>query len=99
MDAFRKRIGTLTDDVERFDRSPRAIRTDDEELLWRLDVTQEFYELRNDPEEATNFATDHPERIDALETTLDTIKHVDTSGEVLMTDATEARLRNPGYLQ
>ncbi|EMA55377.1 sulfatase [Halococcus thailandensis] len=103
MDALRERVGTSTDNIERFDRSLRAIRTDDEKLIRGSDGTQEFYELRNDPEEATNLATERSERVDTLETMLDewldTFERADTSGEVSMTDATEARLEDLGYLQ
>ncbi|GAA0471498.1 sulfatase [Halococcus dombrowskii] len=103
MDALRERVGTLTDDVERFDRSLRAIRTDDEKLIRGSDGTQKFYELQTDPEEVTNLATERSERVDTLETTLDewldTFEHADTSGEVSMTDATEARLEDLGYIQ
>jgi arylsulfatase A-like enzyme len=103
MDALRKRVGTLSDDVERFDRSLRAIRTDDEKLIRGSDGTRELYELRNDPEEATNLAAERPERVNALEAELDdwldTFDHADTSGTVSMTDETEARLEDLGYLQ
>ncbi|EMA39640.1 sulfatase [Halococcus morrhuae DSM 1307] len=103
MDALRERVGILTDDLERFDRSLRAIRTDDEKLIRGSDGTRKFYELRHDPEEATNLTTERSERVDTLETTLDewldTFEHADTSGEVSMTDATEARLEDLGYLQ
>src|SRR5699024_5163888 len=103
MDALRERVGTLTDDVERFDRSLRAIRTDDEKLIRGSDGTQKFYELQTDPEEAMNLATERSEQVDTLETTLDewldTFEHADASGEVSMSDATEARLEDLGYIQ
>lgn len=103
MDALRERVGTFTDDIERFDRSLRAIRTDSEKLIRGSDGTREFYELGDDPKEATDIAPERPERISVLETELDewldTFEHADASGEVSMTDETEARLEDLGYLQ
>ncbi|WP_435078875.1 sulfatase [Halococcus sp. AFM35] len=103
MEALRERVGTLTDDVERFDRSLRAIRTDNEKLIRGSDGTREFYELGEGPEEAADLATERSERVDALEAELDrwldTFDHADTSGAVSMTDETEARLEDLGYLQ
>ena len=103
MDALRERVGTLADDIERFDRSLRAIRTDDEKLIRGSDGMRELYELGDDPEEATDIAPERPERISALESELDewldTFEHADASGEVSMTDETEARLEDLGYLQ
>jgi arylsulfatase A-like enzyme len=102
MDALRERVGTLSDDIERFDRSLRAIRTDGEKLIRGSDGMREFYELGDDSEEATDLATERPERVNALETELDawldTFEHADASGEVSMTDETQARLEDLGYL-
>jgi arylsulfatase A-like enzyme len=103
MEALRERIGTLSDDIERFDRSLRAIRTDEEKLIRGSDGTREFYEVRNDPRESTNLAAKRAERVTALESTLDnwldSFEHTDASGSVSMTDSTKARLEDLGYLQ
>ena len=103
MEALRERVGTLGEDIERFDRSLRAIRTADEKLIRGSDGTREFYELGDDPGEATDRAAERPERVTALETELDewlgSFEHADASGEVSMTDETEARLEDLGYLQ
>jgi arylsulfatase A-like enzyme len=104
MDALRERVGGLSDDVERFDRSLRAIRTADKEKLIRgSDGTRAFYDLDEDPAESANLAAEHSGRVGALEAELDdwlaSFDHADTSGTVSMTDATEARLEDLGYLQ
>jgi len=103
MDALRERIGRLPDDVTRFDRSLRAVRTREDKLIRRSDGTHELYEVRTDPMEARNLAAERPERVAALEATLDdwlaSFDHRNASGSVPMTDATKARLEDLGYLQ
>jgi arylsulfatase A-like enzyme len=102
MEALRKQIGTLSDNVVRLDRSLRAIRTDEEKLIRGSDGTHELYEVRNDPMELTNIAADRPERISALETTLNdwlgSFEHTNASGSVSMSASTKARLEDLGYL-
>ncbi len=103
MEALREQVGTLPDDVARFDRSLRTIRTEEEKLIRGSDGAREFYEMQNDPEESTNLAAETPGRVAALETVLedwlDSFEHTDASGSVSMTDSTKARLEDLGYLQ
>ena len=103
MDALRDQLGTLSGDVTRLDRSLRAIRTDEEKLIRGSDERREFYELRNDPAESRNLATERSERVAALDTALDdwlgSFEHATASGPVSMTDSTRTRLEDLGYLQ
>ena len=103
MAALREQVGTPADDIERFDRSLRAIRTGDEKLIRGSDGTREFYDIDDDPAESANRATENRERVAALETTLDdwldSFAHAETSGTVSMADSTRARLEDLGYLQ
>lgn len=103
MAALKKRVGTLPEDVRRYDRSLRAIRDDEWKLIRGSDGSQELYHIADDPEEQRDLAAERPEQVDRLATALDdwlnSFKHADVSGEVDMSDDTKARLEDLGYLQ
>ncbi|GAB3319833.1 sulfatase-like hydrolase/transferase [Haloplanus salinarum] len=103
MDALEKRVGTLPDDVRRYDRSLRAIRDDEWKLIRGSDGSTELYDVVDDPEERTDLSDDNPEQVSRLSSTLDdwldSFEHADVSGTVDMTDDTKERLEDLGYLQ
>ncbi|EMA41044.1 sulfatase [Halococcus hamelinensis] len=101
MDALREQVGPLPDGFP-YDRSLRAVRTDDDKLIRGSDGTRERYEVRTDPEESTDLADESSDRVAELETVLDdwleSFEHSEASGSVSMTDATKDRLEDLGYL-
>ncbi|MFC6614893.1 sulfatase [Halopenitus salinus] len=103
MDALKKRVGDIPDEVYEYDRSLRAIRGKKWKLIRGSDGTTELYHISNDPHETMNLASDRPEKVDELEdeldTWLDSFEHVDTSGTVEMSNDTKDRLEDLGYLQ
>lgn len=103
MDALEKRVGELPDHVGKYDRSLRAIRTDQYKYICGSDGSQELYDIQADPGEATNIAEDNDGIVADLDARLndwlDSFEHADPDGEVSMDDDTKARLEDLGYLQ
>ncbi|MGN8213126.1 sulfatase [Halococcus salifodinae] len=103
MDALEQRVGNLPAEVRRYDRSLRAIRTDDWKLIRGSDGSHELYHLADEPVEQTDLAAENADRVAALDDCLDdwlaSFDHAEATGDVSMTDATEARLEDLGYLQ
>ncbi|WP_049898156.1 sulfatase [Halococcus agarilyticus] len=103
MDALERRVGSLSPEVRRFDRSLRAIRADGWKLIRGSDGSRELYRLEDDPDERNDRAADDPERAtalgDAIDEWLASFEHAAASGAVSMSDDTEARLEDLGYLQ
>lgn len=103
MEALEKRVGDLPADVYEYDRSLRAIRSSDHKLIRGSDGTREFYDVVDDPGEQHNIADENPEIADELEAKLDdwldSFEHADTSESVSMTQSTQDRLEDLGYLQ
>jgi len=54
MDALSERVGSLSDDVRRYDRALRAVRGDDWKLIRGSDGSNECYHIGSDPGETTN---------------------------------------------
>jgi arylsulfatase A-like enzyme len=103
MAALEKRVGTLPDHVRQYDRSLRAIRRDGWKLIRGSDGSHELYHVAEDPAETTDLSDSEPDRVrllaDELDAWLDSFDHADTSGDVDVSAATEARLEDLGYLQ
>ncbi|MDB2248611.1 sulfatase [Halorubrum ezzemoulense] len=103
MDALETRIGDLPDYMWEYDRSLRAIRTNEWKLIRGSDGFQELYNIEDDPEEKINHKTEHPEIADDLGTTLDnwlsSFESAEKSGDVEMQQNTKSRLEDLGYLQ
>ena len=103
MKALRGQVGALSEDITRFDRSLRAIRTDEAKLIRGSDGGREFYDVRNDPGESTDVTARSPDEVAKLEKSLDdwldSFEHTTTSESVSMSASTEARLKELGYLQ
>jgi arylsulfatase A-like enzyme len=71
MEALEHHVGALPDDIDRFDRSLRALRTDEHKLVRGSDGTIELYDLAADPHESTDVAAANPALVDSLTDTLD----------------------------
>jgi len=103
MSALESRVGDLSPEVRRYDRSLRAIRTDAYGYIRGSDGSVELYDGAADPEETENVADRHPETVadlDArLEGWLDSFAHADADGTVEMSDETRRRLEDLGYLR
>ncbi|EJN57916.1 sulfatase [Halogranum salarium B-1] len=103
MDALKKRVGTLTDELQRYDRSLRSIRTKEHKLIVGSDGSREFYHVANDPAEQEDLAGRVEQRADELEDELEewlaSFEHAETDGTVSMSNDAKSRLEDLGYLQ
>lgn len=103
MAALERHVGGLPDRVREFDRSLRAIRTDEYKLVHGSDGTRELYDLRADPGETTNVAGSNPRTVATLEGTLDewldSFEHADVAESVSIDGRRKAQLERLGYLQ
>ena len=102
MARLEERFGHVPEHVREYDRSLRVIRTDRWKLVSGSDGHEELYDVRADPDEATDLSADRPERASQLrsrlETWHDSLDHAEATGEVSMSAETEQRLQNLGYL-
>lgn len=103
MDALQKRLGSLPDAIEHYDRSLRAIRTAEYKLVRGSDGSRELYDITADPGEETDIAGEMPDQLESLEKRLDawldSFDHAETSGGVDIDSDTQSRLEELGYLQ
>jgi len=103
MQALETHVGDLPEHVYEFDRSLRAIRTDEFKLIRGSDGTRELYDLTMDPAEQTDIAAANPDRVDALSDKLDTwlesFEHADAQDAVALSDDRKAQLEELGYIQ
>lgn len=103
MEALEKRVGKLPENVLKYDRSLRAIRTNQYKYIRGSDGSKELYDIQNDPEEMNNIAEEKSgitESLDSkLDQWLDSFEHTDHTGKVSMDEDTKARLEDLGYLQ
>jgi arylsulfatase A-like enzyme len=103
MEALEKRVGNLPDDVRKYDRSLRAILTEEYKYIRGSDGSDELYDIRSDPGETNDIADTHREIVNELDTQLDewldSFEHADHTGSVEMNEDTKARLEDLGYLQ
>ena len=103
MAELERRFDELSDDVGRYDRRLRAIRTASWKLVVGSDGSTELYELGPDPNESTNVAAEHPETVRTLETRLTerlgAFDEDDTAETVEMRDSTRRHLEDLGYIQ
>jgi arylsulfatase A-like enzyme len=103
IEALEKSVGTLSDEIERYDRSLRAIRTEDYKLIRGSDNSRELYAIAADSRESENIADEKSDRVselgDRLDDWLDSFEHADSTESVSMKDQTKERLEDLGYLQ
>jgi arylsulfatase A-like enzyme len=103
MDALEKRVGSLSEDVLKYNRSLRAIRTTEHKLIRRSDGQEEFYRVGTDSDETTNLVDENLEPMqelnDKLDSWLSSFEHAKADATVSMDDETKSRLEDLGYLQ
>lgn len=103
MDALEARVGDLPEAVREYDRSLRAIRTDQYKYVRGSDGSRELYNVQCDPGETEDLADTREDVVADLDATLDewldSFEQADRSGDVEMRDETRARLEDLGYLQ
>jgi arylsulfatase A-like enzyme len=103
MEALEKRVGTLSPRVREFDRSLRSIRGPEYKLIRGSDGLRELYRIESDPDEETDLAAERPgitdELDDRLDKWLDSFERSEASGSVSMSQSTQDRLEDLGYLQ
>ncbi|WP_331234299.1 sulfatase [Natronorarus salvus] len=103
MEALEKRVGEISPEVERYDRSLRTIRSGEYKLVRGSDGARELYRVASDPGEREEISGERPGVVADLETRLDewlsSFEHADASGSVSMTQSTQDRLEDLGYLQ
>jgi arylsulfatase A-like enzyme len=103
MNALQKRVGDLPDNVEKFDRSLRAIRTERYKYIRGSDGSQGLYNIQNDPDETRDISDTYGDVVHELDTELDgwldSFDKADHSDDVSMDEQTKARLEDLGYLQ
>ena len=103
MDALKRRVGNLSEQVYVYDRSLRAIRTDRYKYIRGSDGNQELYDIESDPGETSDIADSyedivarHDMMLDEWLESFETATHTDT---VSMNEETKSRLEDLGYLQ
>lgn len=103
MDALEKRVGNLPDSVRKYDRSLRAIRSEQYKYIRGSDGSQDLYDVRKDPGETDDIANTREaivSELDAeLNSWLDSFESADLKDDVSMEEETKARLEDLGYLQ
>lgn len=103
MEALEKRVGEPPDHIRTYDRSLRAIRTDQYKYIRGSDGSQKLYNLWSDPDENENVADSNPDVLNQLNSKLDgwldSFDQAETAGDVSMDEDTRDRLENLGYLQ
>jgi hypothetical protein len=99
----KKRVGDLPDHVHKYDRSLRAIRTDQYKYIRGSDGSQQYSAPHDDPDATTARSDTHPDLADTLEIRLDewldSFERADSDDETTMSDDAKARLEDLGYLQ
>ena len=103
MEALKKRVGDLPAHVYEYDRSLRALRTEEWKLIRGSDGSRRLYHVASDPEESEDVADENPEVVSRLEGELDewldSFEHAEHTGDVSMREETRERLEDLGYLQ
>ncbi|WP_440992276.1 sulfatase [Haloarchaeobius baliensis] len=103
MEALSERVGELSDDVRRYDRSLRTIRTSRFKYIRGSRGSQELYDIEQDADEGTNLADTRTEVRSELDQALDewllSFDHAPDGSEVTIDGDTKSRLEDLGYLQ
>ncbi|MFC7222227.1 sulfatase [Halalkalicoccus sp. GCM10025322] len=102
MEQLEERFGEVPEDVYEYDRSLRAVRTDEYKYIRGSDGLQELYDVKRDPQETIDLAEREPALVEEfdqrLDAWVDSFDHTESSGDVEMAQATKGRLRDLGYL-
>ena len=103
MAALERNLGRVPERLRTYDRSLRAVRTDDHKLIRGSDGSERLYDLDADPEETTDVSAARPDRVaelaDALDDWLDSVDAAGDRESVSIGPERKARLERLGYLQ
>nr|WP_122090627.1 sulfatase [Halalkalicoccus subterraneus] len=102
MEQLEERFGSVPESLYEYDRSLRAIRTEEYKYIRGSDGSEELYDIEQDSEERFDLAPTEPDIVARMAEQLDdwvnSFEHADSGEDVEMTDATKGRLRDLGYL-
>ncbi len=102
MERLEERFGEIPESFYEYDRSLRAIRTEEYKYVRGSNGSEELYDVEQDPEERFDLASTEPEIAADLAARLDdwvdSFEHAEREGDVEMTEATKGRLQDLGYL-
>ncbi len=103
MDALERRFGALPATVREYDRRLTAVQTAEYKFVRGSDGSEELYRIADDPAETENLAEERRAVVrllgDVLDDWRDSFEAAPASGSVSMTEDTEERLADLGYLQ
>ncbi|HMB51240.1 MAG TPA: sulfatase, partial [Natronoarchaeum rubrum] len=103
MAALKRQVGDLPEYVYRFDRSLRAVRTEEYKFIRGSDGTRELYHVAEDSAERSSLENERPEMVtemeEQLDEWLDSFERAETSEEVDISGARKQQLEELGYLQ
>jgi len=103
MAALERQVGELPEYVYRFDRSLRAVRTEEYKFIRGSDGTRELYHVAEDSAERSSLENGRPdvaaEFEERLDEWLDTFERAETNEEVDISGARKQQLEELGYLQ
>lgn len=103
MDALQTRVGDLPEHVRTYDRSLRAVRTEQYKYIRGSDGARELYDIRTDPGETSDVSDANGNTVAELDSRLDewldSFEHAEYTDDVTMDDDTKSRLEDLGYLQ
>jgi len=99
---LRGRFGPLPEYASDYDRTLRAIRTDEYKLVVGSDGLERLYHVASDPGERNDCSESEPERAAELQRSLEewlgSFTHADSETEPAVSNAAKARLTELGYL-
>jgi len=102
MDVLEETFDDIPEELYNYQRSLRAIRTAKEKFVRASDGSEWLYDLTADPEEQRDISAAQPRRTAQLGAALDqwlgSFDEADADGTVTVSDATEDRLADLGYL-
>ncbi len=102
MEQLEERFGEIPEYMYEYDRSLRAIRTEEYKLIRGSDGSEALYDVEQDPGERVDLAATEPDIAADLAADLDawvdSFEHAAGEGAVEMAEGTKSRLRDLGYL-
>lgn len=102
MESLKRKFGNLPDQMRQYNRSLRAIRSEEWKLIRASDGSTELYNISTDPAESNDIAASNPDTVDHLENKLDnwldSFSKMEVNGDVSLDSDAKARLEDLGYL-
>ncbi|MFD1571294.1 sulfatase [Halorubrum laminariae] len=103
LDTLREKFGELPQEVLKYDRGLRAVRTQQWKFIEGTDGAKYLFNVDKDPHEQMNVVNMHPDVVSDLEMELNSqlapISHFDGQSETEMDASVESHLEELGYLQ